>query len=178
MCACGGRGARVRSGLMHPEARQYVERWAPGIQVANVLEIGGVEINGGVRDLFPGADLYESIDPSDGPGVDLVLRARDHDGRGEFDLVLCTEVLEHVEQPAEVIACAWRALHSGGWLILTCASTGRKPHGARGASDPEPSEWYRNVSPEELRDLLYAWEIVDLDYLPTPGDVRCIARKP
>lgn len=168
---------------MHAEARQYVEHWTRhyirlSARFDRILEIGGVQINGGVRDLFPDAHRYWSIDPEPGAGVDQVARARDYHAPTDYDLVISTEVLEHVEQPAEVIACAWRALRHGGTLILTCASTGRKPHGARGAEHPAPGEWYRNVSPEELRDLLYAWEIVDLDYLPTPGDARCVARKP
>lgn len=168
---------------MHIEAREYVEQAVrhhvvptPDYRLV-VLEIGGVNINGGVRDLVPHGH-YISIDPEPGPGVDVVVRARDFTAGLQYDLVLCTEVLEHVEQPAEIIACAWRVLRPGGLLILTCASTGRPAHGARGAGELMPNEWYRNISPDELRDLLYAWEVLDLSYINVPGDARCVARKP
>jgi SAM-dependent methyltransferase len=35
------------------------------------------------------------------------------------DLVLCTQVLEHVPQPAAVLAEAWRVLRPGGVLLLS-----------------------------------------------------------
>lgn len=165
---------------MHPEARQYVTQALARIGGAAgcaVLEIGSVDINGGVRDLCGDAARYVGIDPEPGPGVDIVTRAEDYDGGGAFDLVLCTEVLEHTSDPAAVIACAHRALRPGGHLILTCASTGRKPHGARGAADPAPGEHYANVPAGILAVLLAGWDVLDLDYLPSPGDARVTARR-
>lgn len=165
---------------MHAEAHQYVAQALArigGARGRGVLEIGSVNINGGVREFCPDCARYVGIDPVAGPDVDIVARAEDYDGAGAFDLVLCTEVLEHTPDPAAVIACAHRALAPGGHLILTCASTGRKPHGARGSEHPAPGEYYANVAPDELRAMLAGWEVLDLEYLPSPGDVRVIARR-
>lgn len=166
---------------MHPEAydytRQALERIG-GVAGKDVLEVGSVNINGGVRELCADARSYTGIDPEAGPGVDVVADAAGYRPAKKVHVVICNEVLEHAPRPVEVIDCAYRSLKPGGHLILTCASTGRKPHGARGASDPAPDEHYRNIPPEELRDLLGdGWEIIDLDYIADPGDARVLARK-
>lgn len=166
---------------MHPEAREYAQqalRRIGGVVGKDVLEIGSVNINGDVPELRDGAHRYVGIDPEGGPGVDIVTDAAGYEPVDPFDVVASFEVLEHAKYPKEVIDCAYRSLKPGGHLILTCASTGRKPHGARGASDPAPDEHYRNIPPEELSGLLGdGWEIVDLDYIAVPGDVRVLARK-
>ena len=164
---------------MHNEARCYVESALARVGGAagrTVLEIGSVYINGGVRDLCADAALYVGLDPGDGPGVDIVCGAEDYDGGHAYDLVLCTEVLEHTPDPRAVIACAARALKPGGTLILTCASTGRPPHGARGATLPAQYEHYANVPIEDIAVYLEGWEVIDLDYIAVPGDARVIAR--
>ena len=52
-----------------------------------------------------------------------------------FNTVLCTEVLEHVPEPAVVMAEAARVLRPGGYLILTAAQTWGLHH--------EPDDYYR-----------------------------------
>lgn len=166
---------------MHPEAYEYAQQALKrigGVVGKDVLEIGSVNINGGVRELCEDAHRYVGIDQEAGPGVDIAIDAAGYEPVDLFDVVICCEVLEHAPRPVEVIDCAYRSLRPGGYLILTCASTGRKPHGARGASDPAPGEHYRNIAPEELQALLSdGWEIIDLDYIAVPGDVRVLARK-
>jgi SAM-dependent methyltransferase len=165
---------------MHTEALDYTRQALDrvgGPVGRHILEIGSLYINGGARDLCAGATSYLGLDRVAGPGVDLPIDARDFDGQGAYDLVICNEVLEHEADPAVVIACAARALAPGGWLILTCASTDRKPHSATGAEHPLPGEYYGNVSADALRGLLEGWEIVDVSYLYPPGDARALARK-
>lgn len=165
---------------MHTEALEYTRQALARIGGAaglDVLEIGSVNINGSARDLCGGARWYLGIDPEAGPGVDLVTDAAGYDGACAFDLVICNEVLEHTPDPASVIACAARALRPGGHLILTCASTGRKPHGARGGEHPPTGEHYRNIPLDELRALLDGWALLDLSYIATPGDARALARR-
>ena len=167
---------------MHSQVMDYLKSALAvvgGATGKSVLEIGSLNVNGGARDLCAGALGYLGIDKVAGLGVDDVADAREYDLGRALDLVICTEVLEHDPEPAAILDCAARCLKPGGYLILTCASTGRKPHSAYGAEHPEPGEYYGNVSPEALRAMLDAveWELIDLDYIANPGDVRCIARR-
>ena len=52
-----------------------------------------------------------------------------------FDTVLCTQVLEHVPEPMDVLREAWRVLRPGGHLVLT-APQYNALHG-------EPQDFYR-----------------------------------
>lgn len=160
---------------MHDEARQFVEAHCTDNRVA-VLEIGGRFINGGVRDLFPNADPYVSLDIADGPGVDVVANAASWKPDRVYDVVVCTEVFEHTPEWPEIVDTAAAALRDGGFLILTMAGPNRSPHGASGGG-PVPGEFYQNVSPRDLADKLNAggWADVHVSYLPNPGDTRATA---
>jgi SAM-dependent methyltransferase len=167
---------------MHSQVMDYLRAALTvvgGTAGKSVLEIGSLNVNGGARELCGDAAGYFGIDKVAGPGVDDVADARDYDLGRSLDLVISTEVLEHDPEPHKIIDCAARCLKPGGYLILTCASTGRKPHSAYGAEHPEPDEYYGNVSPAALRAMLHSakWELIDLDYIENPGDVRCIARR-
>jgi SAM-dependent methyltransferase len=164
---------------MHREAREGLSRQldescldltAPW----RVLDLGGRDINGSIRDLLPGA-RWTGLDIEPGPGVDLVHDATLPwpDGWERFDLVVCTEVLEHVEKWAAVLRTGAQALEPGGpeALFVTCASTGRRPHGASGAMDPAPGEWYDNVSPHALREAMVGlFRYSHVEYRANPGD--------
>jgi SAM-dependent methyltransferase len=54
---------------------------------------------------------------------------------GRFDTVLCTQVLEHVPEPLDLLREAWRVLRPGGHLVLT-APQYNSLHG-------EPQDFYR-----------------------------------
>jgi hypothetical protein len=110
--------------------------------------------------------------------VQIVADAREWDPDREYDIVLCTELLEHVQHWERCVETAWRALADGGYLIITCASTGRRAHGARGALDPAPGEWYQNVPPDRLEQLLdMTFRAHHVIYNPAPGDAYAWARK-
>ncbi len=82
---------------------------------ARTLDIG----SGGssYHRFFPNR-LSVDIDPARKP--DMVADAHDLPFKdGEFDLVLCTEVLEHVKDPKKVISEIGRVLTPGGQVILT-----------------------------------------------------------
>ena len=40
-------------------------------------------------------------------------------GDDRFDIVFCTQVIEHVPDPAALVAETHRVLRPGGWLVLT-----------------------------------------------------------
>lgn len=66
---------------------------------------------------------------------------------GSFDVVLCTEVLEHVPEPIDAIREISRILRPGGRLLLTAPQrSGRHqaPHHYYGGFTPQ---WYRTILP-------------------------------
>jgi SAM-dependent methyltransferase len=137
---------------MHAEARQWIAANAPTITVLSefrVIEIGGYNVNGSIRDLFDGAS-YLSVDIREGPGVDEVHDASLPAPGGieglSVDVVVCCEVLEHAADPAGIIANAMSILKPGGLFLMTCATDPRAPHGNNGAGVTE-GEHYANIDP-------------------------------
>jgi SAM-dependent methyltransferase len=77
--------------------------------------------------------------------------------REAYDLAVCSEVIEHVTEPAAVLAFAQAVLRPGGILILTT------PH--------DPAQWtqmddyaghVKRFRADELRELLGGFEVLDL----------------
>lgn len=166
---------------MHDEARAGMARMIEASRVdldrpLVALDLGGVDINGTTRDLFPGAK-WTGLDIEDGPGVDVVADAATWQTRARFDIVTCTELLEHVEDWRGCIATTRRTLKKGGYLFITAASTGRYPHGARGGPSPLPGEWYSNINPDDLTEALSPFAESHVEFNPNPGDVYAWCRK-
>lgn len=66
------------------------------------------------------ADSYWGVDAVDGPRVDRVSVAEELPfGDAEFDVVVCTQVLEHVDDPVRVLAEIYRVLVPGGVVFLS-----------------------------------------------------------
>jgi hypothetical protein len=170
---------------MHPEARDFVAQHARPSPGLLVLDIGGQDMNGTVRDLFPGAD-YTSLDIAPGPGVDIVADASEWDPGWEphqgCDVVVCCEVFEHTKAWPGIVATAYKALRPGGLFIVTAAGPGRAPHSGRRAlpPEPDPDEHYANLVPGDLNDVLEITGFVDVAVSEARygEDVRAVARRP
>lgn len=164
---------------MHNEAYQWVQRHATTDPVS-VLDIGGRNINGSVRDLFPAADPYIALDIREGYGVDIVADAASWTPDRAYDVVVCTEVFEHTHVWPQICATAYTALRAGGQLILTMAGPGRQPHSAVDGASIRDGEYYANVDPAELERVLKECGFTDVtvDYQPNPADTRAVAIKP
>lgn len=170
---------------MHPEAHAGMARMinAAGLDstfTGAVLDFGGRDINGSVRGLLPNAH-WLGVDIAPGPGVALVL---DLTTLGSMPVayghaIVCTEVFEHVRDWPQIVRAAAQSLREDGpqLFFVTCASTGRRPHGVSGAMDPAPGEWYANVPPDDVRAVLkrHFTEVV-VEYQANPGDVYAWAR--
>jgi SAM-dependent methyltransferase len=157
------------------------------------LDIGGADVNGSARSLIPYVDRWIGLDIAPGPGVDVVADATDGvclraalGSADQFDVVLCTEVLEHVADWRKIVENIWWVLAPGGFAFITAAGCGpgwgRRPHGARGELDPPEGEYYGNVNAEHLA----AWlEDIGVRFdgtfgvtsRPNPGDVYAWIRK-
>jgi SAM-dependent methyltransferase len=89
---------------------------APHASQGRTLEVGAYGRPSYGR-LFPNR---VGIDIRPGPGVDKVASVYDLPfADGEFDVVLCMSVLEHLEEPARAIVQMKRVLKGGGRIIVS-----------------------------------------------------------
>lgn len=120
---------------MHDSVRAWVadrvarHRLAP---IGPVLEVGSLDVNGSVRDLFEASAAnggYTGLDMRPGPGVDLVASAHSIPfGEDSFAVVVCTEVLEHDPAFWRTLTEIRRVLAPGGHLLLTTRGNGFGEH--------------------------------------------------
>lgn len=158
---------------MHPEALAGAAAMLAELTIPDnprCLDLGGQDVNGTARHLIAG--MWDVLDIEDGgAGVTIVADGTTWRTDDPYDVVLSTEMLEHVEQWRAVLDTAAAALKPGGVLILTCASDGRWPHGATGAPSPAIDEWYANIPPAELAAELSArFTDSHVRYQHPPGD--------
>lgn len=146
---------------MHEAVLDWIGQFRSLDDVA-VLDIGGRDLNGSPRMIFPNASPYHVLDLRPGLNVDIVADAATwrpefnfSAGEAGYDLVICTEVFEHTPGWALILQTAMDALRPGGWLLFTCAGPGRPPHsGIEAVPGLIGDEWYANVSPRDVADVL------------------------
>lgn len=163
---------------MHAEAYDWVRQHAGAPHT--VLDIGGRDINGSCRALFPDATQYKVLDIRPGINVDIVADAATWTPDQQFTLVLCTEVFEHTSAWPEICRTAFSACAPGGRFVATMAGPGRPPHSAvDGGWSLHPGEHYANIVPAELHAVLVAcgWSDVVVDRRDCPADVRVVATR-
>lgn len=97
---------------------------------------------------------------------------------GSFGTVLCTEVIEHIPDPAAALAEFRRVLRPGGMLI------GSVP--ARSAiwklrflssTCPHSEPFHNEYLPDEVRSMLAGWDLVHLSYSLLRFNVLFVARR-
>jgi hypothetical protein len=103
---------------MTPQVRAWVEQMVEKYQPeAPVLELGSLNVNGEIRDLFP--EPYTGMDLVAGDGVDEVddiLTARGMNG--QYATAVTVETLEHVTEPWAAVDKLALALGEGGLLFV------------------------------------------------------------
>lgn len=104
------------------------------IKGKSVIEVGSLDVNGSLRQVAVpfGPSSYIGVDIQTGCGVDQVCKIEDlirTFGRERFDVVLCTEVLEHVKDWRDAIHNLKEVLKPGGLLLITTRSRGKEYHG-------------------------------------------------
>jgi SAM-dependent methyltransferase len=92
-----------------------------------VLELGSMDVNGGLRDTFQNdAVEYVGVDFENGPGVDIVLDSAyslPFDSNS-FDIVVASSVFEHTEFFWITILEIFRVLKSHGLFYMNAPSNG------------------------------------------------------
>jgi hypothetical protein len=161
---------------LHAEAFGFVAWAVKDRTFGTVLEIGGRNINGSVRDLFPSA-AYTTLDIAPGDGVDIVADAADRTPTATYDCVVCCEVFEHTPRWPEILHTMAAALDLGGTAIVTAASLDRAPHSAVDGGPLRDGEYYGNVNPHHLAAAMRAAGFTGQVSVHPRGDVYATATK-
>lgn len=140
------------------------------------IEVGANGIYGDYRsivDLHGGFDEYVGVDISAGPGVDVVCDVADlvdKFGADSFDVVIATELIEHVQDWRKAVSQLKRVCRPGGVVVVTTRSMGYGYHAA-------PFDFWR-FELGDMRRIFADCELLLLDTdLEEPG-VFAAARKP
>ena len=118
--------------------KDFVLEFGKGKTFPKVLEVGSRDVNGSVKGLINWTK-YIGLDLIDGENVDVIDDAENiptHWPDETFDLVICTETLEHVKDPVSIVNKMRNVLKKGGWMLLTTPSIHHPEHGW-------PSDYYR-----------------------------------
>ena len=155
--------------LLLRNIRRLMERFfSQHQQVGRVLDVGAQYCP--YYPLFKDkCESYSSMDIVDTPLVDIVCNAENMlVADASYDLVLCTEVLEHCPNPQRIVDECYRVLRPGGTLIVTVPSI-FPIHGY-------PSDNWRFM-PDGLKHLLKAFSQVEvlgvLDFPESLVTVNC-----
>lgn len=144
--------------MAHPQQFHFVEsvraKFPEHFINCKVLEVGSLNINGSIRDLFSVCD-YLGIDVGEGKGVDLVCQGQDYAAPDNtFDTSISCECFEHNPYWAETFVNMHRMTKIGGLVVMSCATTGRAEHGTKRSSpaDAPLLEWdyYKNLTEQDF----------------------------
>lgn len=154
---------------MHDAAFAFYSRALQVLPPLDVLEFGSYNINGSVRDAYPQARSWWGIDIAEGNGVDEVADAVHYLSSRRYDVVICAEAFEHTPHWPEIIANAYNHLEDGGYFFASCASRDRPPHSAFDGGPLRDGEYYQNVSPGEMMEVMEAMDWKSFEVIPADG---------
>jgi SAM-dependent methyltransferase len=138
-----------------------------------VLEIGSKYVNGSVRPLiekFLRPGNYVGVDIESGKYVDVVLNVEDltdHFGPDSFDVIIATELLEHINDWRIAIKNIKIVLKPAGHLYITTRSMGMPFHAY-------PYDFWR-FDMDDIKNIFSDFEILSLveDHEPPGVFLKC-----
>lgn len=140
-----------------------------------MLDVGSRDVNGSARSiltpyLFNEIEytdpVYVGVDIEAGPGVDVVASVEDLAtvslARPRFDIVVSTEMLEHVKDWREAVWQMGLRVKVGGLMIITTRSPGFEYH-------PYPEDNWR-FTVEHMKMIFgFGWKPLAIETDPDPG---------
>jgi SAM-dependent methyltransferase len=140
-----------------------------------VLEVGARNVNGSLRSFVEGfaPSRYVGVDVEPGAGVDEMCRAeevRRRFGEEAFDLLISTELIEHVRDWQRVLTNFKSVLRPNGVMLITTRSMGFPYHGY-------PHDYWR-YEVSDMERIFADFEIDVLTTDPSEPGVFIKARKP
>lgn len=142
--------------LTHTVAKLGIEEFS----AKDVIEVGSRYVNGSARHVFEviGVRKYIGVDIFEGDGVDMV-----HDGKripaifgkNSFDVVVCTETLEHVADWKALVVSMKSVLKNNGLIFLTTCMKGFPAHNY-------PWDYWR-FDGRGMKEIFSDFEIVSLN---------------
>lgn len=163
---------------MTPQIQEWVKQSKKDFikRPGKILEIGSLDINGGVREFFSDAEVYTGIDMQKGKGVDKVMEAHDitkHFPPESFDAILCLEMLEHDKAFWKTLENINILLKRDGILIISTPTFGFPLHRF-------PKDYFRFGEDAYKKIIFKNYKILRLssvkDIENSPG-ICCIGRK-
>ena len=118
-------------------------------------------------------ESYLGVDLVPGSGVDVVCDAEvlcARFGPSAFDLVISTEMIEHVRDWRTTVQNLKAVLRPGGHLLLTTRSPGFPYHGW-------PTDYWR-YEPSDMSKIFRDMDVIALDDDPLEPGVFVFARRP
>ena len=146
------------------------------IKGKKIVEVGAYDVNGSLRPIIESwakPAEYIGVDIVKGPGVDVVCMAENLKnvfGKEHFDIVICTELLEHVRDWKKVVSNIKNICKTNGLIIITTRSKGFKYHGF-------PYDFWR-YELDDLKKIFSDCEIITLENDTAAPGVFLKAKKP
>jgi SAM-dependent methyltransferase len=130
--------------VSNPAVFSFLQRGLPASSISgkSVLEVGSYDRgDDSIRQILEplGPGRYVGVDLEMGPGVDEAVNAlelTEHFGESAFDVVISTEMIEHIENWRRAVSKLKRVVAPNGKLVVTTRSRGFHLHAY-------PSDWWR-----------------------------------
>jgi SAM-dependent methyltransferase len=163
--------------MCSPSCVDFVRTHVSSVDVIgkHVLEVGALDVNGSARPVIEALEpaSYTGTDITWGRGVDELCDVTgliERYGEDTFDLVVSTELVEHVKDWRAAFTNLKAVVRPGGTILVTTRSRGFKVHGY-------PRDYWR-YEPEDMERVFADFEEVMIEPDGHRPGVFVRARKP